>query len=335
MARPIARTMLTLMASVLAVPVCAQSPQSQNASFEAALKQVCPAKNLEFLKPDVLARETDAFVSGLPQDQSKRVRDLAKPGVDACAGSADDSCRTAAVLGSIRYLDLSLPLAQRFCALPMTCRDWFDCSTETAAAQSAAPAPPAAPAPTPAPQEQVSQAPPPAPQPQPRPESPPPRQAEAAAPESPPPARQAERPVEPRRELGQREAAGEGVEPLPQETPAQARPEPRGAEPDGRAVVERFYGALGRGDGIDAAHYLIPEKRGRGPFSAAAMQRFYGGLRRPLRLEAVRQIGPSTVRARYDFVARDGSRCNGDAIVALRPGPDGPLIESIRALSGC
>ena len=71
----------------------AQVPSSTNVSFEASLKQLCPAKNLEFLKPDILAKTTDAFVRALPADKRKRVSDLARPGAAACAGSADESCR--------------------------------------------------------------------------------------------------------------------------------------------------------------------------------------------------------------------------------------------------
>lgn len=100
-------------------------------------------------------------------------------------------------------------------------------------------------------------------------------------------------------------------------------------------AVEGFYGALGRGDGIAAASYLVPEKRGRGHFSAAAMQRFYGGLARPLALRSVAPAGPDRVSVRYDFVRRDGGTCDGRAIVRVRPSAEGTLIETIRALSNC
>lgn len=100
-------------------------------------------------------------------------------------------------------------------------------------------------------------------------------------------------------------------------------------------AVTGFYRALGRGDGIAAAGYLVPEKRGRGPFSAAAMQAFYGGLRRPLVLQSVEEIGPGTVRARYAFETRAGSVCDGEAVLRVRAEPDGQFIQNIRALSGC
>ncbi|WP_460451425.1 hypothetical protein [Alsobacter sp. SYSU BS001988] len=343
----------------------AQVPASTNASFEASLKQFCPAKNLEFLKPDVLAKTTDAFVRALPPDQRKRVSDLARPGAAACAGSADESCRTAALLGSIRYMDLSAPLAQKFCELSISCKDWFDCGDDRAPAaqQEASVAPPP---PQPAPQEparpqQQAAAQPPAP-PQPQPEAP------AATvppppPYYPPPVARAEPPAEaapaPPAPAPGRSAEVEAPAPVPL-PPPRARPEPPRPDPSvadletaarqpparmedeaadrapgARGAVAGFYRALGHGDGIAAARYLIPEKRGRGPFSAAAMSRFYGGLRSPLRLEGVREIGPSTLRARYTFAARDGSVCHGDAVISVRQGSSGPLIESIRALSGC
>lgn len=120
---------------------------------------------------------------------------------------------------------------------------------------------------------------------------------------------------------------------------------PAGGTPSGPAVVrvpvtarqavEGFYGALGRGDGIDAASYLVPEKRGRGAFSAGAMQRFYGGLARPLALRSIEPLGPATLRVRYGFVARGGGACNGDAVVSVRATQTGTYIDGIRALSRC
>ncbi|GGH21784.1 hypothetical protein GCM10007036_26320 [Alsobacter metallidurans] len=290
----------------------APAASTQNASFKAALKQFCPTKNLEFLKPDTLAKATDDFVAALPAEKRSQVVQLAHPGVAACAGSADESCRTAAVLGSVRYLDLSVPLAQSVCSLKVACRDWFDCSAEQAAVATA-PAPPAeppvvAPAPEPRPSD-LAQNP------------------QTVEPDEEGPPTPAPRPAPARPRTAQ----------APQDLETAATPRPSAPEGGGTArdAVAGFYGALGRGDGIDAAHFLIPEKRGRGPFSAQAMSRFYGGMRRPLRLEGVWQVGPSTVRARYNFVARDGSRCDGQAVISVRETAAGSQIESIRALSGC
>jgi hypothetical protein len=125
-------------------------------------------------------------------------------------------------------------------------------------------------------------------------------------------------------------AAGQPAEAAPP-TLAEAAPGP--ATPT--EAVAGFYRALGRGDGIAAAGYLVPEKRGRGPFSAAAMQAFYGALRSPLVLRSVEEVGPQTVRARYAFQTRAGGACDGEAIVRVRAEPDGLFIQHIRALSGC
>ena len=122
-------------------PAQAQDTTRKPASFEASLKAFCPAKNLEFLKPDALARTTDAFVGDLPPERNKKVKDLSRAGVEACAGSADELCRTAAVLGAIRFEGLSGDLARRFCELPVQCEDWFVCS-EVAAAPAPAPTTP-------------------------------------------------------------------------------------------------------------------------------------------------------------------------------------------------
>ncbi len=409
---------LVASAVALAAPSAqAQQPAASGPSFEASLKKFCPAKNLEFLKPDILAKTTDAFVDQLPPEQNKRVKDLSRPGVEACSGSADEACRTAAILGTIRFTGLSEDLARRFCALPLACQDWFNC-TEVAEAPQAAPdqqadeqryaqqneqanrqargdqparqdeqasqAQQARPKP-PEPDDQTAalsprpparsappaiEQPPPAPLERPRSGEPapqdddeagvsadsdrsapppdvrrrndyargpdvpetavPPRRPEPALPPlRAPEARQPEARQPETRQAEPRYAGPIAPSPLP---PA---PPPEAGASDGRSVVAGFYNALGRADGIDAARYLIPSKRGRGPFSVAAMERFYGGLLQPLRLMDVQQIGPSTLRARYSFVTRDRAVCNGDAIVAVRPSPEGALIESIRALSGC
>jgi hypothetical protein len=125
--------------------VAQESTPGSRLSFEASLKQICPEKSLEFLPVDRLAEEVDAFVADLPEPQKSRVADLARPGVSACAGSRDAACRTAAMLGTLRQQDLSLPLAQRACRLRIVCRDFFECQpTTTAQARPAeqSPAPP-------------------------------------------------------------------------------------------------------------------------------------------------------------------------------------------------
>jgi hypothetical protein len=350
--RVVAVLLLSAAAFTTAASALAQAPsEGVGISFEAALKRACPAKNLEFLPPDVLAKTTDGFVAGLPQGEADQVRALAKDGVEACTGSADDSCRTAALLGTIRYLRLSEPLAARFCALPLACTDWFACGDDrqqTASGAVAAPAPgaPRADDEVTAGQEPEAMAQ------EPEPPGPQRQVAPEARPEAPVvgrrivPRAQEQRAQEPTaRELAQ----GLDVPPEEDEAPAPPPPPPptrRAPQGDGvadvvvvpatpRQAVEGFYRALGRGDGIAAASYLIPEKRGRGNYSAAAMQRFYGSLPRRLALRSVEPLGPDTLRVRYDFATRGGGTCDGHAIVSVRPTPAGTYINAIRALSGC
>jgi hypothetical protein len=99
------------------------------------------------------------------------------------------------------------------------------------------------------------------------------------------------------------------------------------------AAVTGFYRALGRGNGEEAANFVVPESRS-GPLSGDGMSRFYGDLVSPLELISVEPDGPGAFIARYSFRSSSGA-CNGRAIVKTvsRDGVD--LISSIRALDGC
>jgi hypothetical protein len=99
------------------------------------------------------------------------------------------------------------------------------------------------------------------------------------------------------------------------------------------AAVTGFYRALGRGNGDEAAGFIVPESRS-GPLSADAMSRFYGDLALPLELLSVQPDGSGAYAVRYRFRS-SGGQCNGRAIVktAVRDGVN--LISSIRALDGC
>jgi len=134
--------------------------------------------------------------------------------------------------------------------------------------------------------------------------------------------------------------------PPPGNDPALGEPDPPTAalpHPAGIPLVARtpreavlgFYGALARGDGVDAVRFIIPEKRGRGPFSAEKMQRFYGGLLEPLTLQDIVAEDEDTFRVAYRFRRADGSACDGRSIVSVRDSTWGFLVESIRALTGC
>jgi hypothetical protein len=101
----------------------------------------------------------------------------------------------------------------------------------------------------------------------------------------------------------------------------------------GAAAVTGFYRALGRGNGDDAANFIVPESRS-GPLSGEAMSRFYGDLVSPLELVSVEPQGAGAFAVRYAFRS-SGGQCNGRAVVKTvsRDGVD--LISSIRALDGC
>jgi hypothetical protein len=105
------------------------------------------------------------------------------------------------------------------------------------------------------------------------------------------------------------------------------------ADDAGAAAVTGFYRALGRGNGDDAANFIVPESRS-GPFSPDAMSRFYDDLVSPLELLSVQRDGPGVFAVRYAFRS-GGGQCNGRAIVKTvsRGGVD--LISSIKALDGC
>lgn len=101
------------------------------------------------------------------------------------------------------------------------------------------------------------------------------------------------------------------------------------------AVVEGFYNALSRGDGAQANAFLVPEKRNQGPFEIAGMTRFYSAMREPLRVVGVGRLDPDIVRVQYAYVHQSGRRCDGVADVVVHRVGGRPLIERIRALSGC
>jgi hypothetical protein len=100
-------------------------------------------------------------------------------------------------------------------------------------------------------------------------------------------------------------------------------------------VVTRFYKALEHGDGQTASSLVIPEKRTVGPLSAGDLTHFYSGLAEPLHLENVTPVLPGTVVAHYTYTPRAGARCSGAATVLVTTRSGEPLIERIKANSGC
>lgn len=104
---------------------------------------------------------------------------------------------------------------------------------------------------------------------------------------------------------------------------------------DPKIAVEEFYLALGKGDGVEAAHYVIPAKRIRGPLSAAALSSFYGNLGEPLRLIHVADLGSGHYRASYQFATKSGAVCKGTSVVTTTGDYGTSLISRIRAENGC
>lgn len=100
------------------------------------------------------------------------------------------------------------------------------------------------------------------------------------------------------------------------------------------AAVRGFYSALERGDGREAASFVVSEKRGRGPYSAEGMTRFYGNLTQSLELLSVRALDERRFLARYTFEAGN-SVCDGRARVTTVERGGRHFIQSINALSGC
>jgi hypothetical protein len=105
------------------------------------------------------------------------------------------------------------------------------------------------------------------------------------------------------------------------------------ASHEGEVAVTGFYHALGRGNGDEAANFIVPENR-FGPFSADAMSHFYGDLVAPLELLDLEAKGGGAFAVRYAFRS-SGGRCVGRAIVNTVARDGGDFISSIQALDGC
>ena len=109
-----------------------------------------------------------------------------------------------------------------------------------------------------------------------------------------------------------------------------------GPTPDSSiAAVSNFYGALGRGDGAQAANYVVPEKRSSGALSGGQMSRFYGGLREPLRVTEIYPLDENTAFVRYRFVSPGGRVCRGAANVVTTHREGETLVSNIRVYTGC
>jgi hypothetical protein len=117
-------------AGLLAGPAPAQEAEAP--SFEATLRQECPAKNLDFLPSDELAERIGGFIEGLPQQRREDVVEAGRSDVAACSG--DGACTTRAALGALRRLGLAAGFARSLCALPVRCAEVSRCGPDPDAA---------------------------------------------------------------------------------------------------------------------------------------------------------------------------------------------------------
>jgi len=101
------------------------------------------------------------------------------------------------------------------------------------------------------------------------------------------------------------------------------------------SLVQDFYLALRRADGVTASSLVIPEKRDTGPFSAGEIAAFYSSLSEPLQLLGLEAIDDHSYQATYTYRAGRAHVCAGSAIVTVVERGSRPYIEKIKALQGC
>ncbi len=104
---------------------------------------------------------------------------------------------------------------------------------------------------------------------------------------------------------------------------------------DSVRAAQTFYEGLADADGARASSVVVPEKRRQGPLSPGAIDRFYSGLREPLHLDRLYPVDDHTVVARYDFVDRNGSVCQGTARVTTTQRDGEVYVQSVKAMNGC
>lgn len=125
-----------IMLAGAALPAGAQEPAQP--SYEAALRRLCPAKNLDFLPDDQISRTLAGFIRGLPEDRRRQVIAEGRDEVAACQGQ-EGACSARAAIAVLRRLGLAPELAKAVCALPVRCTEVSECGPDTTAA---APVPP-------------------------------------------------------------------------------------------------------------------------------------------------------------------------------------------------
>lgn len=99
-------------------------------------------------------------------------------------------------------------------------------------------------------------------------------------------------------------------------------------------VVRAFYLALGAGNGVEAARFVVPEKAIKGPLSAAALSSYYGNMEERLELLSLRKKSDNTFLVSYAF--RKGAKaCSGRAEVRTENRGGKEYIRRIKSLDGC
>jgi hypothetical protein len=99
-------------------------------------------------------------------------------------------------------------------------------------------------------------------------------------------------------------------------------------------VVRAFYQALGAGNGVEAARFIVPEKAAKGPLSAASLSSYYGNMDERLELLSLRKKSDNTFLVSYAF-RKSAKACSGRAEVRTENRGGKEYIQRIKALDGC
>ena len=99
--------------------------------------------------------------------------------------------------------------------------------------------------------------------------------------------------------------------------------------------MTRFYRALERGDGHEAAMLVVPEKRQSGPLSEEALTAFYSNLAIPLHLIDASPTNTGSIIVKYKYTHRGWKFCNGLSTVYMYEDIGNTLINEIHSESKC
>jgi hypothetical protein len=104
---------------------------------------------------------------------------------------------------------------------------------------------------------------------------------------------------------------------------------------DVQSVANRFYGALGRGDGQAASSLVVPAKRDGGPLSSPALSHFYTTLGSKFVVDNVQSTGPNQATVHYRYFNQARKACVAYSVVTIGERNNIPLIAKIVAPTGC